>query len=148
MTKRVLAIREESDEEKALRLWFLTQSLETPKTLDDAARLMIGLVSGLLGALFGALAIGGDQLPAFITSPLVRYSSLAAVALWLLSLIAGLAALIPLRSLTRPGRPLTQPAVFAQLVRGKSIWLTVQVIAFGLAAVALAVALAAALLLM
>ena len=57
---KVLSMREETSEEKKLREWFEAQALESPKNLEDAARLLIGLVTGLLGALFGVLTVSAE----------------------------------------------------------------------------------------
>ena len=69
---KVISIREENSEEKKLREWFETQSLDSPKNLEDAARLLIGLVTGLLGALFGVLTVSAETLPAYLSLPVVK----------------------------------------------------------------------------
>ncbi len=63
---KVLPIREETSEEKKLREWFETQALESPKNLEEAARLLIGLVTGLLGALFGVLTVSAETLHTYV----------------------------------------------------------------------------------
>lgn len=146
MTRRVLSIREETSDEKKLREWFEAQQLESPKMLDEAARLLIGLVTGLLGVLFSVLALAAEKLPVYVSLPLVRWSAAAAVALWLAALLAGLAVVTPRAWRQKPGRPGTQRQTFEDILDWKSRWLRTAVIAFGLATVALATLLITALL--
>lgn len=142
---KVISIREENSEEKKLREWFETQALESPKNIEDAARLLIGLVTGLLGALFGVLTVSAETLPAYLSLPAVKLFGVLAVALWLLSLLAGLAVVTPRRWGTNMERPDTQKDVFRQITSYKSNWLRVSVILFGAAIVALGVVLITAL---
>ena len=62
---RVLSIREETAEKK-VREWFGTQALESPERSEEAARLLIGLITGLLGALFAVLTVSAETLPAYL----------------------------------------------------------------------------------
>lgn len=142
---KVLSIREENAEEKRLRAWFEAQALESPKNIEEAARLLVGLVTGLLGALFGVLTISAEKLPAYLSLPLVKWSGMAAVALWLASLLAGLVVILPKKWQSVPGRPDRQAQTFRDLLKRKAAWLTAAVICFGLAVVALAVVLVTAL---
>ena len=146
MAKRVLSIREESTEEKKLREWFENQALESPKTVEDAARLLIGLVTGLLGALFGVLTVSAETLPLYFSLPLVRWCGVAAVALWLLSLLAGLVVVLPRKWQSSADKPDTQSQVFQQILSHKSTWLTASVVAFGVGIFGLGVVLVVALL--
>jgi hypothetical protein len=134
---KVISIREENSEEKKLREWFETQALESPKNIEDAARLLIGLVTGLLGALFGVLTVSAETLPAYFSLPVIRLGGVAAVALWLLSLLAGLAVVTPRKWQSNPGKPNTQADLFRQISAHKSDWLKVSVILFGAATIAL-----------
>jgi hypothetical protein len=143
---KVLSIREENTEEKKLREWFETQSLESPKNIEDAARLLIGLVTGLLGALFSVLTISAEKLPAYLSLPSIKWCGVIAVALWLLSLLAGLFVVSPRKWQSDAGKPDTQKTAFSQLLRYKSTWLRASVILFGLAIVALGIVLVTALL--
>lgn len=142
---KVISIREENSEEKKLREWFETQALESPKNIEDAARLLIGLVTGLLGALFGVLTVSAETLPAYLSLPLVRWCGIAAVVLWLLSLLAGLAVVTPRKWQSDAGKPESQVNLFRQITRYKSKWLSVSVFLFGIAIVALGIVLIAAL---
>jgi len=146
MAKRVVNIREENPEEKRLREWFEAQALTSPQTLEEAARLLIGLVTGLLGALFGVLTISAQNLPAYIHLSLVRVCGVAGVILWLAALLAGLVVVLPRQWQSAPGRPDSQSKTFQAILGRKSLWLTVSVVAFGLATLALGIVLVAALL--
>jgi hypothetical protein len=142
---KVLSIREENEEEKKLREWFTTQSLESPKNIEEAARLLIGLVTGLLGVLFGVLTVSAETLPKYLSMPLVKGFGIASVILWLLSLLASLVVVLPRKWRADAGKPDEQKQIFAQIFYLKSQWMTAAVICFGLAIIALGVVLVAAL---
>ena len=129
---RVVGIREETPAEAAQRDWFEKQVLASPGNLEEAARLIIGLITGLLGALFGVLAITSENPPAYLALPAVRYVSVATVVAWLAALLAALAVVTPLRLVTRSASPEDQARAFGALLRGKATALYVAVIAFGL----------------
>jgi hypothetical protein len=143
---KVISIREENSEEKKLREWFGTQSLESPKNLEEAARLLIGLVTGLLGALFGVLTISAETLPAYLSMPLIKVFGVGAVGLWLASLLCGLVVVTPRKWQSDAGKPETQSQVFKAMLSHKSRWLRATVILFGAAVIALGVVLITALL--
>jgi hypothetical protein len=142
---KVLSIREETSEEKKLREWFETQALESPKNLEEAARLLIGLVTGLLGALFGVLTVSAETLPAYLSLPAVKWCGILAVALWLMSLLCALVVVTPRRWQSDAGKPETQNQTFKEILLHKSIWLRTSAILFGVAVVALGVVLIIAL---
>ena len=143
---KVISIREENSEEKKLREWFEAQALESPKNLEDAARLLIGLVTGLLGALFGVLTVSAETLPAYLSLPVVKGFGVGAVGLWLASLLCGLVVVTPRRWQADAGKPDTQSQVFRQLLNHKSKWLRRSVALFGAAIIALGIVLITALL--
>src|SRR5687768_9231076 len=128
---KVLSIREEIPEEKKLREWFETQSLESPKNLEEAARLLIGLVTGLLGALFGVLTVSAETLPAYLSLPLIKVFGVGAVGLWLASLLCGLVVVTPRKWQSDAGKPDTQSLIFKEILNYKSRWLRMSVILFG-----------------
>ena len=129
---RVVGIREETPAEAAQRDWFEKQVLASPGNLEEAARLIIGLITGLLGALFGVLAITSENPPEYLALPAVRYVSVATVVAWLAALLAALAVVTPLRLVTRSASPEDQARAFEALLRGKATALYAAVIAFGL----------------
>lgn len=142
---KVISIREENTEEKKLREWFETQVLESPKNIEDAARLLIGLVTGLLGALFGVLTVSAETLPAYLSLPAVKWCGILAVVLWLLSLLCGLVVVTPRRWQTNAGSPETQTQVFKELLSYKSRWLKDSVFLFAGGVVTLGIVLVIAL---
>jgi hypothetical protein len=142
---KILDIRVETLEETKTREWFATQALESPKNLEEAARLLIGLVTGLLGALFAVLTVSAEKLPVYLSLPFVRISGVAAVALWLLSLLTALVVVLPRKWQSAPGKPDTQGKTFQTLLKQKSAWLTIAVIMFGSAVIALGIVLISAL---
>ena len=142
----VLSMREETAEERRIREWFATQALESPKNLEEAARLVIGLVTGLIGVLFSVLTISADKLPGYLSLPGVRALGVAAVVLWLLSLLFGLLVVVPFQWQINPSKPASEKATFEQLLAHKSRWLTASVICFWVGVTALGIILALALL--
>lgn len=142
---KVLSIREENSEEKKLREWFETQALESPKNLEEAARLLIGLVTGLLGVLFGVLTVSAETLPSYLSLPAVKWCGILAVALWLLSLLCALVVVTPRKWQSDTGKPETQNQIFNAMLIHKSRWLKSSVILFGTAIFALGVVLIIAL---
>ena len=142
---KVLSVREETGEEKKLREWFETQALESPKNLEEAARLLIGLVTGLLGALFGVLTVSASTLPAYLSFPAVKWCGILAVVLWLSSLLCALVVVTPRRWQSDAGKPETQSEVFKAMLSHKSRWLKDAVTLFAGGVIALGVVLVTAL---
>lgn len=142
---KVISTREETSEEKKLREWFETQKLESPKNLEDAARLLIGLVTGLLGALFGVLTVSAETLPAYLSFTSVKVCGVLAVVLWLLSLLYALVVVMPLKRRSNSGMPKTQSEAFKSMLEQKSNWLISSVILFASGVIALGVVLIVAL---
>ncbi len=142
---KVLSIREETSEEKKLREWFETQALESPKNLEEAARLLIGLVTGLLGALFGVLTVSAETLPTYLSLPAVKWCGILAVVLWLLSLLCALVVVTPRKWQSDVGKPETQSEVFKAMLSHKSRWLRDSVTLFAGGVIALGIVLVIAL---
>ena len=138
--------RVESAEEEALRKWFDQQRLNSPTNLEDAAKLIIGLISGLLTVMFGVLAVAQKDLPGYLALPAVRWLGVGVVVLLFVSLASGLIVVLPFRISTKPDQPQTQRQAFEGLLQRKSIAITVMAAAFGLGIAALAGALVVALL--
>ena len=138
--------REETSEEKALREWFEKQALAAPDNLEAAARLLIGLATGLLGVLFGVLTLKGGPLPAYLQSPVVRGLGIGTVITILFGLLAALAVVMPDLYRVSSQRPDEQQTTFRQLLRRKARYLTFGVVGFGAGIVLLGLTLIAALL--
>ena len=144
----VVNVRVETEMEEQQRKWFEQQVIGSPAALDEAARLLIGLVTGLLGVLFGVLAISKDPLPAYLRVPAIRGLGAGAVVLFLLALLAALVVVLPRRWTFKPAKPASQAATFEQLRDYKERALTAAVVAFGFGIAVMAIALVLALLTM
>ncbi|GEM_PF-547711 len=132
MTKYVVEkIRAETPAERARHEWFEKQSLASPDTLDEAARLIIGLVTGLLGALFGVLTVASNPPPKYLSDPLVRTLGSVDVVLLLFALLAALAVVLPRRWIFNPAQPASEIETFEKILQRKSSALRVATIAFG-----------------
>lgn len=143
---RVLNIREETSAEAEQRQWFEKQVLASPSRLEAAARLLISLVTGLLGVLFGVLTVASDKPPAYLGLPILRHLGVATVLFLLLGLLAALIVVLPRRVVAASTRPESQSAAFDRLLRRKAYALTVATVAFGLGLVTLGSVLVLALL--
>ena len=143
---RVVSVRQETEEEKALADWFDKQALASLDTLDAGGRTILGLITALLGVLFGVLAVASDPLPGYLRLPLVRRLGVAAVAGLLAALFGALKVVLPRRVQVAGARPDQQAAEFQKLLERKSRWLRVAAVAFGLGLAALGISLMVALL--
>ena len=137
--------REETSEEKAVREWFEKQALASPDNLEAAARLLIGLATGLLGVLFGVLTLKGGPLPAYLQSTLVRGLGIGTVVTVLFGLLSALAVVMPDLYRVSSRRPDEQLKTFQELLGRKSRALTFSVMGFGVGIFLLGLTLVAAL---
>jgi len=142
----VVEVRPETSAEAAQREWFEKQVLASPDRLEEAARLVIGLVTGLVGLLYGVLAIESEKLPVYLQLPVVRVLGVVTVVLLVLALLEALIVVLPLRLVASSARPKTQAAAFADMLRRKSIALTLSVASFAIGLVTLGIVLIIALL--
>ncbi len=143
---RVVGTRVESPAEQEMRDWFAKQVLESPRNLEEGARLLIGLVTGLLGVLFSVLAIANDPLPAYLRLPYVRYLGAVAVFFVLVGLVAALDVVLPREWRFKPAKPASELETFHQIVRYKARSLTIASVTFGVGIAVMAIALVLALL--
>lgn len=134
---KVLSVREESSEEKKIREWFETQTIESPKNLEEAARLLISLVTGLLGFIFGVFTFSNLNMSSFLALPLIKVCGVIALTLWLLSLVSGLFVVLPRPWFTNANYPSSELVIFKKVLRYKSNWLTISAVSFGIAIIAL-----------
>ena len=145
---RVVGTRVESPSEQEMRDWFAKQMLESPQNLEQGARLLIGLVTGLLSVLFGVLALAQNPVPAYLHLPYVRYLGAVAVVCVLVGLVAALDVVLPREWRFKPAKPASELETFHQIVRYKARALTVASVAFGAGIAVIALALVLALLTM
>jgi hypothetical protein len=129
---RVVAVREQTEEERALDRWFAEQGLASPGNLEAAARTIVGLVTGLLGLLLGVLAVSEDPLPSYLWDAGVRPLGVAAIVFLFAALLCALAVLVPRRMAPSRHRPDRQRAAFERMVAWKACWLRAAVVAFAL----------------
>jgi hypothetical protein len=144
--KTLIGVRLENPAEAALREWFEKQALASPGNLEEAARLLIGLITGLYGLLFTVLAVAGEPLPGYLRLAPVKWLGVLAVVLLMVCLLAALDVVLPQPWSAASGLPASQRAEFEKIVRRKAAALKLAVYAFALGAAALGAALAAALL--
>jgi len=144
--KTLIGVRLENPAEAALREWFEKQALASPANLEEAARLLIGLITGLYGLLFTVLAVAGDPLPGYLKLPLVKGLGVLSVILLMVCLLAALDVVLPRPWQAASGLPASQKAAFEKIVRRKAAALKIAVYAFALGAALLGAVLAAALL--
>ncbi len=143
---RVVGVREETPAEAAQREWFTQQALASPSNLEEAARLVIGLVTGLIGVVFTVLAIAKDPLPAYLANPLTRVLGAVTILLLLAGLLAGLLVVIPWRWTVNPSQPASETIVFSSILKQKSLALTMACVFFACGVLVLALVLVIALL--
>lgn len=143
--KTVIGVRLENPAEAALREWFEKQALASPANLEEAARLLIGLITGLYGLLFSVLAVAGDPLPGYLKLPPVKILGVLSVILLMVCLLAALDVVLPRPWQASSGLPASQKAEFERIVQRKAQALKLAVYAFAVGAALLGAALAAAL---
>jgi hypothetical protein len=138
--------RPPTEGEQALSDWFEKQSLFSLDTIEAAARTILGLVTALVGALFGVLTVAAKDLPAYLQFPVVRVLGAASVTALLVALLGAVLVLLPQRIRYSSHRLDEQAQAFQDLLKHKARWLTVTVIAFAVGVDTLGVVLIIALL--
>ncbi len=137
----VVGIREETAPERAQDDWFAKQVLESPTRLEEAARLLIGLVTGLLGVLFTVLSVTKDPLPPYMKLDVVRGLGVGVVGFLLLALLAALGVVMPWRWTYNPSEPESQAQTFAKILNRKSWALSFAATFFGVGIILLSIVL-------
>jgi hypothetical protein len=135
----VVDIREETPAEAARREWFEKQALAAPDNLEAAARQIIGLVTALLGVLFGVLTVAGDPLPGYMQLLIIRWLGIAVVVSLLLALLTSLLVILPFKRETASGKPDSQERVFREILNFKSYFLFWGAVLFGIGLLALGI---------
>jgi hypothetical protein len=85
----------ESDDDRALRIWFSEQRAKNLDRLEEGAKAIAQLVTGLYGVLFAILAFSSDPAPAYLRDGTVRFLGVGAVGAFFLALLATLAVIFP-----------------------------------------------------
>lgn len=107
-------------------------------TVDEAARQIIGLVTGLYGIVFDILAFATDPVPAYLARGTVRLLGLLAVVGYLLALLGALLVVAPGAYCYARASQTQRKQVFDAMMRRKLCALRVALGAFGVASVAFA----------
>ncbi len=125
-------------DEEALHAWFAEQEKDPTKNLDEAARQIIGLVTGLYTVVFGILAFAADPVPAYLAHTSVRVLGVLAVVGYLTALLGALVVVVPSAYHYASASQTQRKQAFDALMQRKSWALRVALGAFGVASVAFA----------
>ncbi len=131
--------RPETPREAALRKFWAEQEIKSIDNLEAAARQIIGLVTALLGLLFGVLALSAGDFAASLNAPLVWLAGLFAVGLLLAAIPAALAVVLPGRSSPRDNVPADEARAFKALMTRKRHGLNGAIVFFGGGLIAFAI---------
>jgi hypothetical protein len=123
--------RPPTEAEQAISQWATQQSLASLDTLEAAARTILSLITVLLGTLFGVLTVAAKDLPAYMQLFWVRRLGCISVVALLAALTSAMIVLLPGRIQISRHRLDEHAQAFENLLRRKSRWLTVTVVAFG-----------------
>ena len=135
---RATRTRAPTPEEESLQVWFSEQERDPTKNLEEAARQIIQLVTGLYAVVFGILAFAADPLPAYLAKTSVQLLGASVVLGYLVALLAALVVVVPSAYRYARTSQTQRQQVFAALMQRKSAALRVALIAFGVASVAFA----------
>lgn len=86
----------ERPEDRALREWFAREEERNLERLEDGAKTIVQLVTGLYGLLFAVLAISHQ--PAYLRRPAVQWLGTLGMLAFFVALLAALVTLFPWRS--------------------------------------------------
>lgn len=118
-------------EEVQLLTFFDTAEAKSLEALEAAARQIITLVTGLLGLVFGVLALNQADLPGELAGPLVVALALLTLLGLAAALFAALAVVIPQRHDLRAGSLDDRRLLYGRLLASKSNRLYAATVAFG-----------------
>lgn len=135
--KQPIRTRPPTPEETALNEWFAEQEKDPSKTLEEAAKQIIHLVSALYAVVFGILAFADN--PAYLGLLMVRLSGTVVVLTYLIALISALFVVMPRRYTYASASQNQRQIVFDKIIGRKANLLRIAWISFGLASIALAV---------
>jgi hypothetical protein len=133
----------ETSEDQALREWFDDQARRSLDRIEEGAKTIIQLVTGLYGVLFAVLALS-DQ-PAYLQNLIVRIGGTAGVALFFLALLSALLVVLPRRISYTKDQLSAMQREYPRLLGAKARWLRVALLLFLLGAASLAAVIGAVL---
>ncbi|MBK9713778.1 MAG: hypothetical protein IPO81_21135 [Kouleothrix sp.] len=85
----------ETEDDRALRAWFAEQQGKNLDRLEEGAKTLAQLITGLYGVLFAILAFSANPTPAYLRDTTVRWLGSAALGALFVALLGTLAALYP-----------------------------------------------------
>ncbi|MBA3944334.1 MAG: hypothetical protein H0X37_07195 [Herpetosiphonaceae bacterium] len=118
----------ETASDRARREWFEEQEKKNTDRLEDGAKTITTLVTGLYGVLFGVLALSTH--PEFLKRPSVQWLGTAGVVVFFLALLAALTTTYPWPNLAQRDNVTEMEAAYTALVKRKVWSLSVALVAF------------------
>lgn len=110
----------ESEKQHKLREWIEGQRSQNIEQLDDSAKTMIQLVTGLLALLFAMLGL--SDTPAYLGSGVVRGLSSGSIASLFISLLAALSAVVVMRKYSGQAHDLTTMKKQYDAIKKRKWW--------------------------
>lgn len=126
----------ETEADRRLREWFDNQERENVNRLEEGAKTIIQLVTGLYGALFAVLALA-DQ-PVFLAQRSVQVAGTVAMLFYLAALFAALAVVFPTRHVYQEDNLTSMQLALKQMLASKLFALRVALVAFLIGSASLA----------
>jgi len=118
----------ETPSDRARREWFEEQEQKNLDRLEDGAKTITALVTGLYGVLFGVLALSDS--PTFLKSSIVRNLGSWGVAAFFIALLAALNVTYPWPNRAQRDNLTQMEAAYVKLVRRKVVSLGISLGAF------------------
>ncbi len=113
----------ERDEDRELREWFDDQSRRNLDRLEEGAKTIIQLVTGLYGVLFAVLALS-DQ-PAYLQSLAVQILGTISMAAFFVALVSAVLVVSPRRIVYQPDNLSAMQRLYQHMLARKSLLLRV-----------------------
>jgi len=111
----------ESPDDRALREWFSEQEKRNLDRLEDGAKTIVQLVTGLYGVLFAVLAISNQ--PVYLRRPAVQWLGTLGMLAFFVALLSALVTLFPWRATFQKDNLSEMGQVNEQVLRRKLLGL-------------------------
>ncbi len=118
----------ESEDERELRDWFEAQTRQNLDRLEEGAKTIIQLVTGLYGVLFAVLALS-DQ-PVYLQQRAVRIAGTVSMVALFLALICAVLVVLPRRMTYQEDNLTAMQRVYRGMLARKARWLRVTLLLF------------------
>jgi hypothetical protein len=122
------SIGPERSDDRALRKWFSEQEKRNFDRLEDGAKTIVQLVTGLYGVLFAILAISNQ--PAYLRRPSVQWLGTSAMLAFFVALLSALVTLFPWRATFQENNLTEMGKVHQRVLRRKFCGLGTALVAF------------------